>query len=160
MSAEDLGDAVTPYLEAAGIDVSDGPDPRELAEGFHERAETLVQLVETSRYCYQDFDEFDAAAAKKHLRPVVLEPLKEVRGRFDRLAAWSADAIHEAIGETAAEHGINLGKLGQPLRVAVTGGPVSPPIDTTIALVGKDRTLARIDLAIAFITARIEQSRN
>lgn len=154
LSAEQLGEAVKPYLEAAGIDVSNGPDPADLAAGFHERAETLVQLVESSRYCYEEFEEFDAKAAKKNLRPVILEPLRDVRARFAALPEWSASALHDAIDACAGSFEINMGKLGQPLRVAVTGGPVSPPIDATLALVGRDKCLARIDRAIAFVEAR------
>jgi glutamyl-tRNA synthetase len=155
LSAEALGDAVSPYLASAGIDATNGPDPAELAAGFHERAETLVQLVESSRYCYEDFDAIDAAAAKKHLRGVILEPMKDVRAAFEALPEWTASLIHEAIEATAGAHDIGLGKLGQPLRVAVTGGAVSPPIDTTIYLVGRDRTLERISHAIEFIEERV-----
>ena len=54
----------------------------------------------------------------------------------------------------AADAGIGLGKLGQPLRVAVTGRGVSPPFDATLALVGRERTLARLDRALDFIRAR------
>ena len=158
MTPELLGDAVTPYLQAAGLDIASGPAPAALAKGFHARAETLVQLVESSRYCYEDFDEIDPAAAKKHLRPVVIEPLRDIYQRFEALPDWAAEPIHNEIEACAGDHEIGLGKLGQPLRVAVTGGPVSPPIDVTIALVGRDRSLARILRAIAFVEARIDQS--
>jgi glutamyl-tRNA synthetase len=50
---------------------------------------------------------------------------------------------------------LKFGKIGQPLRVAVTGGPISPPIDITVELVGKLRTLARLDKALAYIDERI-----
>jgi len=151
---EKLGAALAPYLERAGIDVANGPDPAQLAAGFHERAETLVQLVESSRYCYQEFDEIDAKAAKKNLRPVILEPLRDIRERFAELPEWSAEAIHEAVNACADVHEISMGKLGQPIRVAVTGGSVSPPIDTTLTLIGRDRSLVRIDRAILFIEGR------
>jgi glutamyl-tRNA synthetase len=151
---EQLGQALLPYLTAAGIDAADGPDPARLAAGFHERAETLVQMVETSRYCYQDFDVIDAKAAKKNLRPVVLEPLQDIRERFAALPEWTAQALHDAVDACAGAFEINMGKLGQPLRVAVTGGPVSPPIDITLELIGREKCLARIDHAIAFIKAR------
>jgi glutamyl-tRNA synthetase len=113
-----------------------------------------VQLVESSRYCYQEFDEIDAKAAKKNLRPVILEPLRDIRERFAELPEWSAEAIHEAVNACADAHEISMGKLGQPIRVAVTGGSVSPPIDTTLTLIGRDRSLVRIDRAILFIEGR------
>jgi glutamyl-tRNA synthetase len=154
MTPEELGERLIPYLRQSGIDPTTGPDPVEVANGFHERAETLVQMAESCRYCYQDFDEIDAKAAKKNLRPVILQPMKDVRERFEALAEWTAEALSEAIEATATAHGINMGKLGQPIRVAVTGGSVSPPIDVTLALVGRKKTLARLATAITIIEAR------
>ena len=152
--AEELGEALVPFLKAAGLQVADGPAPARLAEGFHERAETLVQLVESSRYCYEDFDEIDPKAAKKNLRPVILEPLRDVLARFSALPDWTAEALDAAINACAEAYEINMGKLGQPLRVAVTGGSVSPPIDVTLELVGREKSLTRITTAIEFIEAR------
>jgi glutamyl-tRNA synthetase len=157
MPAERLGQMLVPYLRKAGLDPANGPEPARLADGFRERAETLVQMAESCRYCYEDFGEIDAAAAKKHLRPVILGPLKDVALRFRTLSAWTEKGIGGAIDASAADHGINMGKLGQPLRVAVTGGSVSPPIDVTLALVGRDRTLARLDRAIDLIEVKAAQ---
>jgi glutamyl-tRNA synthetase len=152
-----LGEMLVPYLRKAGLDLSGGPEPASVADGFRERAATLVQMAETCRYCYEDFAEIDPAAAKKHLRPVILEPFLDITGRLRALPDWTAAAISAAIEACAAAHAINMGKLGQPLRVAVTGGSVSPPIDVTLALVGRDRTLARLDKAAMLLQARAAQ---
>jgi glutamyl-tRNA synthetase len=156
--AERLGQLLIPFLEKIGIDPANGPDPAAVAEGFHERAETLVQMAEGSHYCYTDFDEIDAKAAKKHLRPIILEPLANIRARFESLSGWTRDQLGQAIEDCAEAHGINLGKLGQPIRVAITGGPVSPPIDVTLALVGRERALRRLDQAISLIKERAAAS--
>ena len=156
MRAEELGRRLSPYLKQAGLEPQHGPAPAELAEGFRERAETLVQMAESARYCYADFDEIEPKAAKKHLRPVVLAAMEDIRRRFAGLAEWQAAELSAAIEDCAAAHEINMGKLGQPIRVAVTGGLVSPPIDVTVALVGRERTLARLDKAIELIRARAE----
>lgn len=156
--AGELGELLVPYLQRTGLDPADGPEPARVAEGFRERAETLLQMAESCRYCYRDLVEIDPAAAKKHLRPVVLEPLRELSERLRGLDRWEEEAISAAITACAEEHGVNMGKLGQPLRVAVTGGPVSPPIDVTLALVGRERTLARLDRAIAMIAERAAAS--
>ena len=111
-------------------------------------------MAEASVYFYRDFDDFDAGAARKHLRPVVHAPLENLRAALAALPAWTAPDIAAAVAGTAAEAGIGLGKLGQPLRVAVTGRGVSPPFDVTLALVGRERTLARVDRALDFIRAR------
>ena len=86
--------------------------------------------------------------------------LKAVRERFASLDEWSIIAVAEAIDDTADEFELNLGKLGQPLRIAVTGGPVSPPIDVTVWLVGRERTLVRLDQAIEIIAARAAANAN
>ena len=154
MPAEQLGDRLLPYLEKVGLDPQDGPAPGKIADGFRERAETLVQMTESARYCYADFDKIDPQAAKKHLRPVILAAMEDVRDRFAGLAEWRAADLGAAIERSAAAHEINMGKLGQPIRVAITGGTVSPPIDVTLALVGRERALARLDNAIKLIRAR------
>jgi glutamyl-tRNA synthetase len=152
--AEELGQELVPYLIKAGLDPADGPDPVHIAEGFHERAETLLHMASSARYCYEDFKIIDEKSVKKHLRPVILEPLKAARDRLADLEHWGQIAIHEVIEEVAADYDINMGKLGQPIRVAVTSGPVSPPIDTTLWLVGQERTIRRLDHAIQLIEAR------
>ena len=152
--AEELAVALMPFLIKAGLDPSDGPDPVHIAEGFHERAETLLHMAASARYCYEDFEQYDEKSAKKHLRPVILEPLTTAKDRLAALEHWGQTAIHEVIEEVASDYDINLGKLGQPIRVAVTSGPVSPPIDVTLWLVGQQRTVERLQRAIDFIAAR------
>lgn len=131
-----------------------GPAPADVAEALRERAATLREMAEASVYFYRDFDDYDAAAARKHLRPVARAPLAKLRAALENLSPWSAPGIAEAVARVAEEEGIGLGKLGQPVRVAVTGRGVSPPFDVTLALVGRDRTLARLARALDFIRAR------
>jgi glutamyl-tRNA synthetase len=154
--AERLADALVPYMESAGLHITNGPLPSDLADGFRERAETLVQMVDSSRYCYEDFEEIDAKAAKKNLRPVIQEPLKAARDELAELPEWSKEAIAEAIEKTAARFDINMGKLGQPIRVSCTGGSVSPPIDVTLWLIGQRRTIKRLDHALQLIAERAQ----
>ena len=156
--AERIGGALVPYLEQAGLDPDNGPAPEDVADGFRERAETLQQMAASARYCYEDFEAIDPKAAKKNLRPVILEPLKAARERLAGLAEWTPDSIANVVSEVAASFDINMGKLGQPIRVAVTGGPVSPPIDVTVWLVGQARVVRRLDDAIGIITARATAS--
>jgi len=156
--ADKLGKLLLPYLRMVGLDPEQGPAPSEVADGFRERAETLLQMAESARYCFEDFEEIDAKAAKKNLRPVILEPLRAVKNAFAELPEWTAEAIAKTVNDVADEFEINMGKLGQPIRVAVTGGPVSPPIDVTLKLVGRDRTLMRLEVAIDLIAARAAAS--
>ena len=156
--AEELGAALMPFLVRVGLDPANGPDLVDVAKGFRERAETLLHMAASARYCYEDFDVIDEKSAKKHLRPVILEPMRVVRSRLAALSHWDQTAVKQTIEEVASDFDLNLGKLGQPIRVAVTSGPVSPPIDVTLFLVGQERTVARLDHAIALIEERAAAS--
>jgi glutamyl-tRNA synthetase len=156
--SETLGNALMPFLVKAGLDPAEGPDPVHIAEGYRERAETLLHMASSARYCYEDFEVIDEKSARKHLRPVILEPLIAAKDRLSSLEHWGQTAIHEVIAEVAADYDINMGKLGQPIRVAVTSGPVSPPIDVTLWLVGQRRTIERLERAIGLIEVRAAAS--
>jgi len=105
-------------------------------------------------YFYVDTIEYDEDAVKKHLRPVVLEPLTALYERLKNLKTWQADAIQECINEVCVQFDINMGKIAQPLRVAVTGAGMSPSIDATLALLGQEKTIKRMDTALEKIKIR------
>lgn len=142
------------HLDQQKLDISNGPDIKELIPVFAERVQTLKEMAQQIHYFYQDFEEFDANAAKKHLRPVAEEPLKVVQQKLAALSNWHAELIQQAIDATAAELEVGMGKVGMPLRVAVTGAGQSPNLDVTLSLIGKERVLQRIDQALAFIAER------
>ncbi|MEW5681872.1 MAG: glutamate--tRNA ligase [Pseudomonadota bacterium] len=145
------------HLAAQQLDITNGPALTELVKAQAERVKTLKELVEVSRYFYEDFSEFDADAAKKHLRPVALEPLEAVLANLSALTEWSQEAIHHVINTTAEQLGVGMGKIGMPLRVAVTGGGNSPALDITLSLIGKTRSLARLERAIEFVKQRASE---
>jgi glutamyl-tRNA synthetase len=137
-----------------GVDPSAGPDPVEVVKAQRERAKTLVEMAQNSVFFYRDFEAYDPKAADKHLRSEAAPGITALRERLAGLENWTAEAIHAAVQAVAEAHGLNLGKLAQPVRVAIAGGAVSPPIDVTLALVGRERTLARLDRALEFIQRR------
>lgn len=142
------------HLGQLGIDPTEGPDLVEVVEAQRERAKTLVEMAEISAFVYRDFDEFEAQAAKKHLRPVAREPLERMRQVLAAQDEWSAEALHALVEQVSIELELNMGKVAQPLRVAVVGRAASPGIDVTLKLVGKESTLRRIDKALEFISQR------
>ncbi|MET1255598.1 glutamate--tRNA ligase [Aliikangiella maris] len=146
------------HLNKANLNLQDGPAIGELIPEFAERIQTLVELVEVIRPYYSDFDKFDEGAAKKHLRPVALEALVCVKQKFEALADWQPELIQQAIDATVSELEIGMGKVGMPLRVAVTGAGMSPALDLTLKWIGKDRALQRIEFAIKFIQERSKTS--
>ena len=89
--------------------------------------------------------------AEKNLRPEILPALEELRNRLSQLGEWRTELLHATIAQCAEDYQLKLGKLAQPIRVAVCGKTASPPIDVTLALLGQERTLARLDRAIRYI---------
>ncbi|MGE4500206.1 MAG: glutamate--tRNA ligase [Hydrogenovibrio sp.] len=151
---DNLVSHLTPFMEEKGLDVSQGPALAKVADLLRERARTLIEMADGATYFYQDFTEFEAGAAKKHLRPVAEEPLRLVQQKFAALSDWKAETIHAAIQEAASELDVGMGKVGMPLRVAITGGGQSPSIDATAELIGQEKCIARIDLALQAIETR------
>ena len=150
----ELADKLGDYFAMLNIDTQNGPDIQELVEVQKERSKTLVEMAEQSRCFFVDFEAHDADAAKKHLRPVVLDPLVKIREKLSSLDEWQDENLHQIVVDTAAEFDIKMGKIAQPLRVAVTGGSVSPSIDATLRLIGKKRVLTRLDLALDYVSTR------
>jgi len=146
-------DLVRERLDRLGIEHDAGLDIDDLVDLYRKRAATINQLVDSIRYCFEDFSEYDEKAAGKALRADALEPLQRLLSRLEALESWETGDIHRVIEAVTQELDIGMGKVGQPLRVAVTGGSFSPPIDQTVALVGRERSLARIRRAIEYIAA-------
>ncbi len=143
-------------LERMGVDTKDGPDPEQVAEAYRQRAETLHEMAQSAVFFYQDFHDYHEKAAKQHLRPVALEALERVRDGLTVLEDWRAEPIHEVVHAVAGTLDLKLGKVAQPIRVAVSGGPVSPPIDVTLELLGRERTLGRLSRAIDYVGERAQ----
>ncbi|KAF0192844.1 MAG: glutamyl-tRNA synthetase [Gammaproteobacteria bacterium] len=138
------------HVGQLGIDPANGPELEKVVVAQCERAKTLAEMAQNSVYFYRDIDGYDDKAAK-HLKGDILEPLQNLRERLALLPDWRADLIHQTINAVAESHDLKLGKIAQPLRVAVTGGTVSPPIDITLELIGCIRTMERLDRALEYI---------
>ena len=136
------------------IDPAEGPDLEEVVQAQQGRAQTLVEMAEISAFFYRDYEEFDEKAAKKNLRPVAREPLERARVALAELEEWTPEKLHALVDRVAGELEVKMGKVAQPLRVAVVGRAASPGIDVTLQLVGKEACLRRIDRALAFIAKR------
>jgi glutamyl-tRNA synthetase len=139
------------HLGKLGVDPAAGPDLVEVVMAQRERAKTLAEMAQNSMFFYRDFDQYDAKDAAAHLKLEAGKPLTELRARLAALPQWEAAAIHAAVAGVAEAEGLKLGKIAQPVRVAVAGRAVSPPIDVTLTLLGREKTLARLDAALEHI---------
>jgi len=142
------------HFEQAGLEPDRGPPLTDLVSVQAGRVKTLREMTEVSRVFYQDFDTFDSGAAKKHLRPAAEAALRASADRLADVDVWEPVRLDQTIHILAAELGLNMGKIAQPLRVALTGTAVSPSIDKTLWLVGRERSLARISRALEYVLLR------
>jgi len=139
------------HLEQQQLDTSHGPALADVIEAQRDRAKNLVDFVASSRYFFEDFDAYDEKAQKKQFKAGVDATLQTVHDHLSALEDWNPVAIEGAIKATCEALGLGMGKVGPPLRLAVAGTPMSPSLDITLNLVGRERTLARIQRAISVI---------
>jgi glutamyl-tRNA synthetase len=151
-----LAPALTAQLAVLGVKADDERLLEGVVNAQRERAKTLKEMAHSSLYFFCDFRAYDDKAARKHLTADSAPLLQALAAGFEALVEWNAGAIHEVINAVALRQGLGLGRVAQPLRVAVTGGAVSPPIDMTVALLGRERVRARIERALEVASA-VEQ---
>jgi glutamyl-tRNA synthetase len=153
MPLESVTRLVEQRLQRLGISHDASADLSPVVELYRQRSSTINELVDNILYVFQEFEQYDEKAAAKVLKPQALLPLQRLREQLGSLSSWTASDIHGVIEALTRELEVGMGKIGQPLRVAITGGSFSPPIDQTAELLGRDRCLARLDRAIEFIGA-------
>lgn len=138
--------ALAHQLEKRGVDLRFGPPLTEVVTLFAERSHTLVEMADNCRTFFQDAKDiqYDEAAVAKHLPAEIRPVLQEVYRGLETLGVWNTEGIHEVIKKIADTHALGLGKVAQPLRVAITGNTISPPIDATLYHLGRDQVLKRL----------------
>ncbi len=139
------------HLQQLGLDVTQGPALAEVVKAQRERCKTLVEMAEASRYYFQDFEAYDEKASAKNFKPGTEKVLQALLAEFQAISEWQGEALHNLVLQTAERLELGLGKVAQPLRVAVCGTAVSPAIDITLALLGREKTLQRLQRAIDYI---------
>jgi glutamyl-tRNA synthetase len=137
-------------LERLGIPAAGDAVLEAVILAQRERSKTLREMAEASRFFFEAPRGYDEKSARKHLTAETAPVLELSKSRLAALVDWRPAPIHEAIQAQAEAGGLGLGKVAQPIRVAVSGGSVSPPIDQTLAILGREETIARIERAIEF----------
>ncbi|MCC6594638.1 MAG: glutamate--tRNA ligase [Xanthomonadales bacterium] len=141
------------HLQRAGLDVDSGPQPEDIVIALRERVHTLAEMADKARVWFGPLTGYDEAAVGKHLVAAARAPLQAAHAALAGVQGWSAAAVHDALNAAAQGLGVGLGKVAQPLRVAITGTQVSPSIDHTVFLAGQAEALRRIDAALAKLPA-------
>ncbi|WP_435104241.1 glutamate--tRNA ligase [Arhodomonas sp. AD133] len=139
------------HLGELGVDAAAGPPLEALVRAQAERTKTLREMAENSLFFFREPADYDEKAARKNLKAAAAPVLARLREDLGALEAWHAEAIHGVVTAVGEALELKLGKVAQPLRVAVSGGPVSPPIDQTLEMLGREATLRRIEAAERWI---------
>jgi glutamyl-tRNA synthetase len=153
-----IAEHLKPFLEAQEIDAADDAYLNALIPTLQPRSKTLVDMSAQSRFYFSDDVTLDEAAAKKFLKGNVLEPLKELRERLTALEEFSEKSLEMVFIALMEAYQIKLGKIAQPVRVALTGTSVSPGIFEIIMVLGKQRVLSRLQAAIGYIENRMAKN--
>ncbi len=159
LSAEDFACELADYVKAyrqqdwGQSGVFNGDDWLAFCTGVQERTHTLPDPLDANAYLIADDDTITYDFSPKAVRKAIhgsegegIRLLEQLRAIFDTLPEENfGHAAHEAIAKAAEVFGGNMGKYAQPVRIAVSGGVVTPPLDVTLDLLGKSSTLTRID---------------
>jgi glutamyl-tRNA synthetase len=139
------------HVHRLGFPLEQGPRLDALLSVQAERIATMSELAQQSQAFFVDFEDYEPKAASKHLNEGARDALTAALVRLERQADWIPDALQQALEQTSAELGVSFGKIGMPLRVALVGHGQSPSINQTLWLLGKSKSLARIQRAIQWI---------
>jgi len=146
---EDVARHLEWHLATHGYDLAKGPKSADIVVALRDRVQTLKDMAERASVWFNPLTQYDEAAVAKHLTAAAHAPLADARERLAKLPSWTAESVSAALHETAEALGIGMGKVAQPLRVAITGTQVSPDISHTVYLAGQGEAVARIDAALA-----------
>jgi len=138
---ESLAESVASLLD---VDTTSGPDMAKVIASLQERSKNLNELAAGARFFFAAPASYDEKAVQKNFKDETWQLLESFVAKAEALSEWSGEAAHGLIASICEEAEVGMGKLAQPIRVLVAGVPVSPPIDATLELLGRDETLARI----------------
>jgi glutamyl-tRNA synthetase len=149
---EQLAEEIVPFIEAKGYAVPQDKKWREkMIATLRERAKTLTELVDSGSYYLTDEITLDEKAAKKFLTPDVAAPIQSLIQSLSELADFTEANVAQVFTNILKDHNLQMGKLAQPVRVALTGSTISPGIHDVIAVLGKERTLQRLRRALEIV---------
>lgn len=136
--------ALKRQFEYLGVDVSNGPALADVFEVMKDRAKTLKEMAQASRFWFEPIEKYDEAAAAKFITADTSAVFTKTYEQLGALSSWNKEAIHGVIQSVVELMGVKFPQVAQPLRIALTGGTISPGVDVTLALFSKEEALSRI----------------
>ena len=148
----DLKDHLELFLKKYDYTIEEGPNIEKIIQTLNTRSKTLEDMADGALFYYRKNIVYDEKAAKKVLKPSLLESLKLLLKELEALDAFNEKDLEHAFIAVVESTGLKFGKIAQPVRVALTGKTVSPGIFEIIEVLGKERTLSRLKAATEFIS--------
>jgi glutamyl-tRNA synthetase len=149
-----LAPALKPFLENLGIQIEEDEYILQVIETLQPRSKTLKDMAEAALFYYRSDIVYDEKAAKKIFKAAALEPLMLLTAKLESLESFSQSGLEDVFKAVMDETGLKLGKIAQPVRVALTGKTASPGIFEIIAILGKERVIPRLRKAIQYIESQ------
>ena len=146
-----LGDLLLPHLAKLGIQTENDEHLHKIIRLQQERSKTLAKMAETITYYFVDEVTYDEKAARKFLKPETADLLEELLPRFETLDVFEPAALEPILHDFTEQKELKLGKIAQPIRIALTGGSASPGLFDVMAILGKTTVIQRIRRVIAWI---------
>jgi len=137
------------HFQQSGIELEKTEYNESVIGLIQERCKTLLDVVDQSRFFFADVDEYDPAAMKKWIKTASPDLLEKLIGKLEALDEWSADMIQAQVQAVVDESEVGFAKVAQPVRIAVTGSTMSPSIDQTLTLLGREQSMARLIAGLA-----------
>jgi glutamyl-tRNA synthetase len=151
MSPHQLAPRLIPFLRALAVAAEEGPFIERVIATLQPRSKTLLDMARDALFYYAEAVTYDEQAAAKFLTPEALEPLQGLTKELEGLGTFTAESLENAFQAVMTATGLKLGKIAQPVRVALTGRTASPGIFEIIEIIGKEKVLERLRAAAAFI---------
>ncbi|MCX7553838.1 glutamate--tRNA ligase [Marinicella sp. S1101] len=141
-------------LETLGVHLPTELNLTQVVEMFKERAHTINELVDLGLFLLQPLDGYDEKAEKKAFKESAIEPLQAVIAKCEAIDDWAGADLHQLIADVVAELEVGFGKVGMPVRLALSGQAQGPANDEIMQVLGKDETINRLQNALSYLTEK------
>jgi glutamyl-tRNA synthetase len=142
---------LAPFMQPHGVDMETDQRAQKVIATLSARSKTLKEMADQALFYFQDEISYEPDAARKFLTSQALPALKSLLAKLETLEDYNEPALEQTFKAVMSETGLKLGKIAQPVRVALSGRAASPGIFEITAIIGKEQTLARLRRAVAYI---------
>jgi glutamyl-tRNA synthetase len=156
---EELLEDLIYQLQRIEIEGVDRARLLEIIPEFQERSKTMVEMAQKVSFLFVDkLPAYEPSAAKKHMKIAAIGPLTELTNRLDNSPEWSLESIEKVFKSTLDAFEIKMGKLAQPVRVALTATATSPGIYETLFMLGRNKTISRLQAGVVFLEEKAAEA--